>query len=125
MNSIFNLKIKKFQNNKINIAVDICCEFSLYVYGWTFENLFSNPERINTIYLAYTNGVPVACLILENSFYENYHDIGVYVKPSHRKKGIGKALVARVIRDFSDKELIYSEGVRGSDVFFEKCFKKD
>lgn len=120
---INNLKIRKFKNNKIIDAIQICTDYSLFVKGWKFELLFETPEEIDTIYIGYMGGIPSSCLIVEKPFSSTYHDFGVYVKKYYRKKGIGKSLVLKAKRDFKNSDLIYSEGIQGSLLFFEKCFE--
>lgn len=121
--TINNLKIRKFKNHNIINAIQICNDYDLFVRGWRFELLFEIPEEIEIIYIGYVEGIPSSCLIVEKPFSTTYHDFGVYVKKSHRKKGIGKCLVQRARKDFENCELIYSEGVKGSLTFFEKCFE--
>ena len=72
-----------------------------------------------TIALAYTcDNIPVGICILRAG------ELDTFVRKSFRKKGIGKALVNSLVKPQDNPPYVF-RGIKGSDIFYRKCFRKE
>ena len=97
----------------------------LYVNGWSIFRLLKNVVQWNgvvnppTIALAYTcDNIPVGICILRAG------KLDTFVRKSFRKKGIGKALVNSLVKPQDNPPRVF-RGIKGSDIFYRKCFRKE
>lgn len=118
-----NLKIKYYNTpSQLSVAIEECLEQSLYVSGWSFYYWFNHySTNISDIIICYDGRDAVGCCVrLDNLEYFDCN-FGTFVKPSYRKKGIGKKMVKRMIE--TGKYISYASGISGSLAFYHKCFK--
>lgn len=97
----------------------------LYVNGWSIFRILKNVVQWNgvvnppTIALAYTcDNIPVGICILRAGV------LNTFVRKSFRKKGIGKALVNSLVKPQDNPPCVLI-GIKGSDIFYRKCFRKE
>ena len=97
----------------------------LYVNGWAILRILKNVVQENgvvnppTIALAYTcDNIPVGICILRAGV------LDTFVRKSFRKKGIGKALVNSLVKPQDNPPRVF-RGIKGSDIFYRKCFRKE
>ena len=104
-----------------NAAIKHC----LYVNGWSIFRILKNVVQWNgvvnppTIALAYTcDNIPVGICILRAGV------LDTFVRKSFRKKGIGKTLVNSLVKPQDNPPVVF-RGIKGSDIFYRKCFRKE
>ena len=104
-----------------NAAIKHC----LYVNGWSIFGILKNVVQWNgvvnppTIALAYTcDNIPVGICILRAG------KLDTFVRKSFRKKGIGKTLVNSLVKPQDNPPVVF-RGIKGSDIFYRKCFRKE
>ena len=104
-----------------NAAIKHC----LYINGWSIFRILKNVVQWNgvvnppTIALAYTcDNIPVGICILRAG------KLDTFVRKSFRKKGIGKALVNSLVKPQDNPPVVF-RGIKGSDIFYRKCFRKE
>ena len=109
-----------------NAAIKHC----LYINGWSILKILKNVVQENgvvnppTIALAYTcdnitcDSIPVGICILRAG------KLDTFVRKSFRKKGIGKALVNSLVKPQDNPPVVF-RGIKGSDIFYRKCFRKE
>lgn len=102
------MKILKYETKlKIDYACQLIKDNHLYVSGWGFQKMIKEEKRhhcISSIYVAWIRGSPVGVSILGNIWSYN---IGVYVKPKHRKKSIGTKLIKKALEGKKLSEFKY------------------
>mgnify|MGYP000051683377 FL=1 len=104
-----------------NAAIKHC----LYINGWSIFRILKDVVQWNgvvnppTIALAYTcDNIPVGICILRAG------KLDTFVRKSFRKKGIGKALVNSLVKPQDNPPVVF-RGIKGSDIFYRKCFRKE
>ena len=104
-----------------NAAIKHC----LYINGWSIFRILKNVVQWNgvvnppTIALAYTcDNIPVGICILRAG------KLDTFVRKSFRKKGVGKALVNSLVKPQDNPPVVF-RGIKGSDIFYRKCFRKE
>ena len=109
-----------------NAAIKHC----LYINGWSIFRILKNVVQENgvvnppVIALAYTcdnitcDNIPVGICILRSGV------LDTFVRKSFRKKGIGKALVNSLVKPQDNPPVVF-RGIKGSDIFYRKCFRKE
>jgi len=109
----------------VNLFVKTALKNKLFNDGWQFQIIFNShlsggSYRVRDITIAYADGRPVGVSI---SWFEHvYHcqQIGCFVKPDYRLKGIGRQLIDYTAK--GDYTQSYGQGVRGSGIFFAKTY---
>lgn len=107
------------RNDENQHLARVALEHYLYVDGWLLSDLLLDvQERYQMgidVMLECVNGNPIGVITVERTSRECM----VFVKPEHRRKGIGRRLVERAKMRHGDITS-YGEGEEGSLEFFEE-----
>ncbi len=123
--------VKKFTRKNLAEAGKIIISNRLYVNTWTMRDIansykagaqtvegFYHSHRNDVVFISYDEaGTPIGASIF------NYGIVNVFVRKSHRRKGVGKFL-AHKIKDHCNKvgETVESfSGIEGSQKFYKAC----
>lgn len=113
------------KSTKISKKIEQLCPHLIqaklfHSYEWQLYPYLQYPNT-NVLVLAYAEleGVLVGVSILTNNYM-----IMTYVLPKYRKKGIGSALVKKIIKRKTCSHIYCGEGIRGSLIFYKKLNKK-
>ena len=109
--------IKKYTGEDVVIAAKLALKHRLYVNGWCLSHTLVGIKDgciKASVCLAYDDkGEPVGVSVLEGVKW-----LSVFVRKSHRRKGLGSELIKRM--GVSCQKCSAGEGVEGSRVFWEK-----
>ena len=117
------MKIQIINNkNKIRLYCKKCLENHLYVKGYSFYEWFTSPELIETMVIATVKKKIIGVSVkIKGKTSEYGYNSGVYVKNTHRHRGIG----TKLIRELAKRETLYtSSGNIGTNDFYMKCKKR-
>lgn len=103
--------------NNVSQFIEIIKRNHLYVQGWLIRDWIDYPACIEMIALYSENNVWVGCAIKTCHASVN---VGVYVKPEYRRRGIGTKLFRIIAQNYND--ITYGCGTTEFDtnIFFEK-----
>ena len=117
------MNIKKYCKDTLDEGRDICNKHTLFVPTWSFS-LWLKKDYIfdlKAIYILFDKKDPIgACLVLDDEFDVN---VGIFIKPKYRNRGLGKKLLRFSARNNKGYELRYAMGIIGSLSFFDKAKK--
>jgi len=71
-------------------------ENHLYVRGWLMSDWMHNPEHILLIIVCKYNNKPVAVGMLHEKGWAGCPNVGIFVKPAYRNKGIGTKIINKI-----------------------------
>ena len=114
-------KIKKA--SYLSRAIRIVRENHLFVAGWMLNNWMDTPSNIERMVLCRCGKKAVAVgIVLKKQEYHGYPNTGIFVKPSHRRQGIGTKILKQLSKTKIPLKVAY--GTTPSINFYDK-YKKD
>lgn len=115
-----------FSGPTLNDAAEIALKNRLYVAGWSLRSNLMSVSKLDKrkrdktqIVIGFEGSTPVAVGMF-NSNARGRVFVMLYVKPTHRRKGIATNIINLWRKNYKYKKFVATLGVKGSEAFFKK-----